>query len=136
MKPLFIDPTEFTPLVRFEPEKGEFEIGGFSRPENVSGFYNPILNYLDEYEKNVIDDPFFKRGSVLNVQFKLKYFNSASSKFILDLINTLIELEDKGLDIRIEWYYDEGDETILESGEDLSDISDVPFHYIEQKPEE
>ncbi|MBN2521400.1 MAG: DUF1987 domain-containing protein [Bacteroidales bacterium] len=135
MKPLFIEPTEFTPLIKFDPEIMEFEIGGFSRPENVSGFYNPVLEYLDEFEKNVLDSPSFKRNTALEVIFKLKYFNSASSKFILDIINTIIEFEDKGLKININWFYDEGDETILESGEDLSDIADVPFHYIIQKAE-
>lgn len=131
MESLYIEPTEFTPLVKFNPADFEFEIGGFSRPENVSGFYNPVLEYLDEFEKNVLDGPFFKGGSTLKLIFKLKYFNSSSSKFLLDILNTIIEYEDKGLKINILWYYDEGDDTILEAGEDLSDIADIPFQYIE-----
>lgn len=133
MKSLTIEPTEYTPKVLFDPNKHIFELGGFSRPENVSGFYNNLLDYIDQYEKEVLDNDDFKIGTELKVLFKLKYFNSASSKFILDIINTLIELEDKGLKLKVEWYYDEGDETILESGEDLSDISDLPFHYVECK---
>lgn len=132
MKPLIIEETEFTPKIWFKPDYNVFEISGFSRPENVSAFYTPILEYLEEYEREVLDSVEFETGTLLKVQFKLKYFNSASSKFLLDIINTIVEFEDKGLKINFEWYYDEGDDTILEAGEDLSDISDVPFHYIEE----
>ena len=132
MKSLLIEGTEFTPKVWFQHEYLVFGISGFSRPENVSAFYTPILEYLDEFEKDIIDNAAIETGSTLKVQFKLKYFNSASSKFLLDIINTLVEFEDKGLKIIVEWYYDEGDDTILESGEDLSDIADVPFHFIEE----
>ena len=132
MKSLFIEETEFTPKVWFRPEYSVFEISGFSRPENVSAFYNPILEYLEQYEKEVLDHLSFVSGTLLKIQFRLKYFNSASSKFLLDIINTIIEFEDKGLKLIIEWYYDEGDDTILEAGEDLSDIADIPFHYIEE----
>ncbi len=133
MKPLLIEATEFTPKIWFKPEYHILEISGFSRPENVSAFYTPVLEYLDEYEKEIINSPDFTIGTLMKVQFRLKYFNSASSKFILDIINTLMEFEDKGLKINFEWYYDEGDETILEAGEDLSDIADIPFHFIEEK---
>ncbi len=67
------------------------------------------------------------------INLKLQYFNSASSKYIIDIINKLLRLNKKGLKAKLNWYYDQEDEVILEAGEDLSDILDVSFHYIEIK---
>ena len=54
MEPLIIEPTEFTPSILFDPNNSVFEITGFSRPENVIGFYKPILKWLEEFNDNLL----------------------------------------------------------------------------------
>ncbi len=54
MDSLNIEPTEFTPKINFDPDNNLFEISGFSRPENVIGFYRPILKWLDEFSDGVL----------------------------------------------------------------------------------
>ena len=82
MEPLYIEPTEFTPKVFFDPENSVFEISGFSRPENVIGFYKPILKWLEDYNDKVLSQNTNFEKSILTLNLKMTYFNSASSKFL------------------------------------------------------
>lgn len=130
MSPLSIDPTEFTPKVLFDPENSVFEISGFSRPENVIGFYRPILKWLDEYNDNVLSKNLDFNKSNLTVNLKMTYFNSASSKFLLDILLEFMKYHSKGNEVDINWYYEEGDDEIQESGEEISDMLGYPFNFI------
>jgi hypothetical protein len=132
MKPLIIPPTEFAPKFYFNPNENIFEISGFSRPEDVAATYMPVINYLKDYELNYIDNTEISEKS-LTLSLKMKYFNSSSSKYLLDIIIFLISLTKKGLNLKIEWYYDKGDDTIKEAGEDINDIAEFPFTFIEVK---
>ena len=76
--------TEDTPKVVLDPSAGTFEISGRSLPEDVNEFYEPILNWLEEYTENPNNETYFV--------FKLEYFNTASSKMILDIFLKLEEI--------------------------------------------
>ena len=49
-EPLNIVKQEDTPSVILDKEQGLFEIGHRSLPENAIAFYEPILNWLNEYK--------------------------------------------------------------------------------------
>lgn len=127
MNALNIEPTEYTPKILFDPQQLFLEVAGFSRPEDVKGFYQSFFNWFDEnkseLQKNVTED------SELKVDFKLIYFNSASSKCLLDILVSLNNLYDKRL--KVKWHYEEGDEDLLEAGEEFSEALEIPFEYIE-----
>ena len=61
----------------------------------------------------------------------LEYFNTASSKLILDI---LMRLEDIHLDgntaIEIIWNYDERDTDMEEAAEEYSELVEVPFKIV------
>ncbi len=119
MEVIKIKGTDDTPNVILDPENEIFEISGRSLPEDVSTFYNPVLNWLDEYAKNSNEKTVFS--------FKLEYFNTASSKLILDILMKLEEMYENGHDILVKWFYPEDDEDMEEAGEEYSEIVDVPF---------
>ncbi len=132
MDKLLIEATEISPKILFNPSERMFEIFGESRPENVREFYEPILNWLDEYGKELFSSG--DQGSdakPLTFNFKLEYFNSSSSKFILDILRKIIEYHSKGVNIVINWHFDEGDEDMQEAGEELSKMVNFPFNYLE-----
>lgn len=133
MKALIIEPVEFTPKVVFDPENNYFEISGKSRPEDVSGFYEPVLNWLSNYMKEVLDnsEKVFTEDRPMIFNFKFEYFNSASSKMIFDILKKIRFFNNEGLPIRINWYYFEDDEDIMDSGEELSKLVKLPFNFIE-----
>jgi hypothetical protein len=131
MNKLMIEATEISPKILFDPASRVFEIFGESRPENVREFYEPILNWLDEYGKELFSQPQDPEAKPLTFNFKLEYFNSSSSKFILDILRKIIEYHSKGVNIVINWHFDEGDEDMQEAGEELSKMVNFPFNYLE-----
>lgn len=121
MKPLYLDATDETPEVKLDKDKNIFEFNGKSLPEDVVTFYNPIMDWLDEYSGNLND--------VTEVKFRLDYFNTASSKMILDILLKLEEFKDSGKVVKVKWYYAEDDEDMEEAGAEYAEIVDVPFEY-------
>lgn len=134
MESLYIEPTEFTPRIFFDIENGTFELSGFSRPENVIGFYKPILKWLEDYNDNVLSKNINFDKSILTLNLKMTYFNSASSKFLLDVMLEFMKFMSKGNKVEVNWYYEEGDDEILESGEEIADMLGYNFNFISYIP--
>jgi len=122
MDVLSIKGTQETPEILLDKEQGIFEIKGKSLPEDVKEFYNPILSWFEDYSQNP------NKQTVLKV--KMDYFNTASSKMILEIFESLQELFDKGNDVSIEWYYMADDEDMEDAGQDYSDLVKIPFKFI------
>ena len=123
MEPINIEGTPKTPTVHFDAIKGIFKLEGRSIPENSVEFYKPLVDWLDQYK----DNPLPKT----TVEVKLEYFNTSSSKCILDVFKKLELIHKAKNDVDIKWYYEEDDEDMLEAGEDYESIIRVPFEMIE-----
>ena len=123
MESIFIEGTQKTPSVKFDGKTGIIEIKGRSIPENSIEFYKPLVDWLEEYAKKPIEK------TQVNVQ--LEYFNTSSSKCILDEFKKLEAIHKAKHDVVINWYYEEDDEDMLEAGEDYESIIRVPFKMIE-----
>jgi hypothetical protein len=124
MDKLVIQGSAKTPSIEFEPTTGTLEIKGRSIPENAIDFFKPLIDWLDEYAK----DP----NDLTQANIQLEYFNTSSSKCILDIFKKL-EIINKmdGKEVVINWYYEEDDEDMLEAGEDYQSILKIPFKMIE-----
>lgn len=114
--------TDDTPTVILDAENEIYEISGRSLPEDVTAFYDPILGWLDEYAASPNKKTIFT--------FKLVYFNTASSKLLLDILMKLEQMHEAGNDVLVRWYYPEDDEDMQEAGEEYADIVDVPFEQV------
>lgn len=119
MEVINIEATDETPKAILDAANGVFEFSGKSLPEDVTVFYNPILEWLEEYGESP--------NSETKVIFKMDYFNTASSKLILDILMKLEEIHEEHDGVTIEWYYREDDEDMEEAGDEFSDIVDLPF---------
>jgi len=133
MESLKINPTSSTPLINFNVDTGIFELSGVSRPEDVMDFYRPVMAWLEELEKNVLAKTGVGRelGKIILV-FKLYYFNTASSKFILKITKVLSNLRDTGKNLSVSWHYEAGDEQMREDGEYISEAADLEFEFLEE----
>ena len=121
---LNIQGTEDTPSINFDANKKQFVIEGRSLPEDVTTFYKPVFNWLERYSEKPI--------SPSNFIFKLEYFNTASSKIILDILMKLEDIQnDNKAVINIEWHYMSGDDDMQEAGDEYSELVEVPFNLIE-----
>ena len=138
MEALKIESTNLTPEVDFNPLTGRFEISGYSRPEDVREFYKPILEWLTDYYKLLENGTLsmdFNKNKLLFI-LKFTYFNSASTKFISDLLFQFVKFKRIGMEVDIDWYYEEYDEDMREVGEDLSDMVNYAFNYYSFRKEE
>ncbi len=112
-----LEGTEDTPKIILDKNNGIFEVSGRSLPEDSAEFYKPTLEWLDSYQVS----PNLKT----EFTFKLEYFNTASSKLILDILFKLNDIEGAS----IHWYYHEDDEDMQEAGEEFSELVDLPFEF-------
>ena len=120
MDDLKLEGSAKTPVVDLN-SNGELLLKGRSITENSIEFYKPIVEWIDAYGQSV------NSTTVLSVQ--LEYFNTSSSKCILDVFKKLESLA--GTEVSVKWYYEEDDEDMLEAGEDYEAIIDLPFEMIE-----
>ena len=110
-----------TPHVILDAEKGYIKIDGRSIPENVIDFYQPILNWIDNY----IKEP----NNLTIVDFKLEYFNTSSSKRLFDIMRKVESISTiPGKRVVLNWYYEEDDESIQELGLHYKNTINVPFN--------
>lgn len=123
MDSISIEGTPKTPTVSLDAGTGIVEIKGRSIPENSIEFYRPIVEWLEDYSK----DP--QKLTTVNIQ--LEYFNTSSSKCILDVFKKLESIKKARNEVVINWYYEEDDEDMLEAGEDYESIIRIPFKMIE-----
>jgi hypothetical protein len=119
-----IPPSKNSPEIVISPN-GVIKIRGRSISENVSEFFKPVIIWIDEY---IVDPP-----DLTCVDIKLEYFNSASAKVFIQLLQKLTYVKLKNKKVIFNWYYEDGDEDILERGEYFSSVLDVPFNYIKLK---
>lgn len=122
MKNLIIKGEAKTPTIEFNYSNGELVISGRSIPENSIEFYKPVIEWLELLK---VSD---KDKIVLDI--KLEYFNTSSSKCILDVFKKLEEIRGVGKDASIRWFFESDDEDMEEAGQDFSAIIKVPLELI------
>jgi len=124
MELLSIEGSPKTPTIKFDPKAGVLEVKGRSIPENSIEFYKPLIDALEMYALTPLKD------TAVNIQ--LEYFNTSSSKCILDVFKKLESIHKSGGSaILINWHYESDDEDMLEAGEDYQAIISVPFKMVE-----
>jgi hypothetical protein len=122
MQLLNIKPTDDTPGILFDVEKEMYEISGKSMPEDVGFFYQPALDWLDELAKTQIKQFVFT--------FNMDYFNTASSKLLLDILLRLENMFENGIEVSVHWKHKKTDIDMKEAGEEFADIVTVPIKLI------
>ena len=114
----------FIPTVNFNSKTGICEITGESFLEDTVEFYRHLIDWIDEYIESV-------KGPLALI-IKLSYFNTSTSRSILDLLNLLKDYEDEGGEIVVNWHFDENDVDMEEDIDDYIidtglDINKIPY---------
>jgi len=122
MKKFTVTGSQKTPSIDLD-ESGVLRIGGRSIHEDPDKFYEPVVNWIDEYCDTQKEKPTI-------IEIELEYFNSGSAKFILSILQTLTSRIDPGDKLTINWHYEEGDYDILERGEYYSSLLKKEFVFI------
>lgn len=122
MEKLTFEETKYTPQIDLDPS-GKISLKGKSYPENTFEFYDPMMKWLEEYfDGNAADETV--------IDMEITYFNSSSSKLFFDFFDLLEENNDDNK-IKINWIYDEENESAEEAGEDfIEDFEDLSIELV------
>lgn len=114
--------TEKAPLIILDDK--ELRISGRSYMSNAYDFYRNIIATIDGI-----------KISALNVNICIDYFNTSSSKCILELFQVLEKkVKSDGAQIHVTWGYSQQYFEMLEAGEDYRDIlTQLDFEIVEIK---
>jgi len=113
--------TKNSPEVILDPG-GIIRLKGRSILENAAEFYEPVLEWIDEYVKTP--------ALLTCIDINLEYFNSATAKFIISLIQRTSAVAFRNGRLKVNWYYEDGDEDILARGEYIESVLEVDFSFI------
>ena len=122
MENIIRDSSAKTPAINFDAGSGVLMLKGRSIPENSIEFYKPLNDWLDMYSEKPCQET--------TVDLKLEYFNTSSSKCILDLLKRLEKINQSGSKVNVNWYFEQDDEDMEEAGEDYQAIIKLPFNMI------
>ena len=124
MDTLYIEATKSSPLVKYDNASNTLEISGECYPENAVKFFSPVFEWL-ENQVNILDAP------LLTINLNISYFNSSSSKALMNFFDILEEAYEKGKKILVNWIYLEENETAEECGEEFQeDLESLPFNLV------
>lgn len=118
MKDLIIEATKSSPFINFTDTGETLSITGESYLENAAEFYAPVFDWLKGY----LEDP-LKKPLLLDVE--LIYFNSSSSKILMNLFDMLNRAGIEGTPVTINWRYHEDNDVALECGEEFMEDLDM-----------
>lgn len=104
-------------MVKFED--GVLVISGRSIPENALSFFEPLFRFIATYTKR----PFL----LTEVNIMLEYANSSTNRSLMTVFTLLEKIYENGNNIHVNWYYEIGDDLMLELGNDFKALLRIPF---------
>ncbi len=119
-----LEETKNSPAISFDFSKGLLEIKGFSVPENSFEFYEPLMKAINDYSSSPSPET--------TINLFLHYFNTSSSKCILGILKEFSKIHQQGTSVKVNWFYEEDDDDMLEAGTDYSSLVDIPFKVVQK----
>jgi len=114
-------PTDRTPEIILNPE-GIIKIKGRGLAVNKTEIPKQIINWLNTY----INNP----AEVTYVIIAYEYLNSFSTTVLVSILKRIIQVTLRSKKYVIQWYYEYDDIDILERGEYISSILNIPVEFI------
>ncbi len=122
MNPLSIKGTEDMPEVIMDKENGIFKVSGNSFSDDPISTFKPIFDWVDEYIK--------APNSETDLEIKMNYMNTASSKQITELLMRFKKAE-AASNVLVKWHYDKMDDDMKFDGETLKAVVQMNFDLLE-----
>ncbi len=117
-----IPDSPYYPEVSFDVETGICVLRGESYMEEAYKFYMPLLDWLKQYA--------VEEKHTVTLEIKLTYFNTNSSRLLLDMFDILKKAEDHGTKVKIKWYYEADDPDIQDEVEDFEIETGLKFEMV------
>ncbi len=118
---LNIEPTKRSPWIMFEP--GRIFVMGRSIIENPGAFYEPGLSWVNSFVQTW--------SGRTKIDLGFEYINTGSIKWLYILLRQLSEIKNMAENAIITWYYEQGDDDMLELGFILKSLVNCHFKIVE-----
>ena len=119
---IHIPETRSTPEVHFDLDKEIYLLRGRSIPADASSFFYPLEKWVEALSNAALPKS-------INIKIRLEHLNTGTIRALLNIFSRLLRLRGKGAEITFEWFYEENDEDLIDKGEEISLILDIPFKY-------
>ncbi|MEF3306109.1 DUF1987 domain-containing protein [Paenibacillus sp. GYB003] len=124
MQPYTIAGTKSSPAVDFNPADNVLTLIGQSYPENAFKFYEPILEWLDDYLAQLSPE------DEAVARFQIPYMNTSSTKCLMMLLEKLDGAYAQGKRVAVRWSCNPENEGEFECAEELKEDLSLPFDII------
>ncbi len=114
-----IEASDRSPSVLLDRQQSIVKIDGLSYPDEGMDFFDPIILRV----KRLLETEM----PIRIIHLRLEYSNSATSKAIAELQNTLVKAKAMGREVKIIWEYEEDDDGIQEDIDMFVESFDLPF---------
>lgn len=111
-----------TPNVEFNAETGVCVLSGEAFMEQPYNFYKPLFDWIETYIKEV--------NKPISFDMKLTYFNTSSSKFVLDFLRLLRKYQVSGGEVTVKWFLRKTDEDMREEIEDFMAVTGLTIEIL------
>lgn len=119
---LNLEPTQFSPQVEADWQRGLLRMNGESYPENTFEFFAQIIAWAESYLTTC--------HSPLVLELQLSYLNTSSIRAMIDLFDLLQEAADAGKDVHVKWLYDSRNPRASELGDEFKEDYTFPFEIL------
>jgi len=118
---LYIPPENKTPEVIFNPS-GNLLIKGRAMVTTKPESYNQIMSWIDQYLENPAEMTY--------LIVALEYLNSFTTTILASLFLKISRVVIRNKKYSIQWYYEDGDDDMLERGQYISAAHKITIKFI------
>jgi len=122
MENLEIAGTPKTPTILLNGEDGTMLLEGRSNPENARDFFQPVMDWLEEYLKHPAERT--------DLKINLELFNTSSSKYLMEILRKIRFLADNEHPFNVTWLYEEDDLEMLDTAEAYEMMTGLRFEKV------
>ena len=120
---LELSQTGSTPYVLIDGEKGVMRFEGESYHENVLDFFKEVTDWLTGFLASDFN--------AFTFDCALTYFNSSTSMLLYNMLTDMDARAADGKKVTVNWIAEEGNDIIIECGEDFEDeMKNLEFNLI------
>lgn len=111
--------TSSTPQVLADQEHGRITMAGDSYPENPFEFFQPIIDWIENYLS--------QDTRPLHLELALVYLNTSSIRAMMDIFDRMEEAFQHGREVSVHWTFDPENERVGELADEFKEDCTFPF---------
>ena len=122
MNNLTINAGKDTLSIHCDSETGVISMVGISYPQDAADFFNPVFDWVESYIREIVGQ--------ITLNLHIDYLNTSSTKCLFDFIDRLEHYYKEGNDAQVNWYHEDHDDDIKETGLEFQEDMELPFTLI------